>query len=310
MAHHVNSWIYEGEYRQNTQRTLGQKRDSADKLLWFLNHRKCDHCGVSELKQFFAYVGNGHTEMGGRWGNALMTNPVRPTTVRMYYRYLSSLFTYLVVDEVLPESPFRKIRAPLVRPDQVRPFSQEQLKALLVAARRSSHPKRNEAIVLLLLDTGLCVSELCALRRTHLDLDERRCTVLGKGNKKRIVHFARNSAKVLWKYLCEQPGDDASPVFSSDRGVCAGGALTRSGVLQMIECLGKTAHLQAVRCSPHTFRHTFAVEFLRGGGQVLTLKELLGHANLQQTMLYVALSQADLATQHRQFSPVDRLIRG
>jgi len=154
--------------------------------------------------------------VGGHWANALMTNPVRPTTVRTYYRYLSSLFTYLVEDEVLPESPFRKIRAPLVRPELVRPFAQEQLKALLVAARRSSHPKRNEAIVLLLLDTGLRVSELCALRRTHLDLHERRCTVLGKGNKKRMVHFGRDSAKALWKYLGEQPGDDTSPVFSSD----------------------------------------------------------------------------------------------
>ena len=103
-----------------------------------------------------------------------------------------------------------------MRPELVRPFAQEQLKALLVAARRSSHPKRNEAIVLLLLDTGLRVSELCALRRTHLDLHERRCTVLGKGNKKRMVHFGRDSAKALWKYLGEQPGDDTSPVFSSD----------------------------------------------------------------------------------------------
>jgi site-specific recombinase XerD len=79
--------------------------------------------------------------------------------------------------------------------------------------------------------------------------------------------------------------------------------------LQLIERLGKAAKLEAVRCSPHIFPHTFAVEFLRGGGNVFTLKELLGHTSLTRVNRYLALAQADLENQHRQFSPGDRLKR-
>jgi integrase/recombinase XerD len=71
--------------------------------------------------------------------------------------------------------------------------------------------------------------------------------------------------------------------------------------------LGRVAGIQSARCSPHTFRHTFAVEFLRGGGNVFSLKELLGHTSLTICNRYIALAQADLERQHRQYSPADRL---
>jgi site-specific recombinase XerD len=58
---------------------------------------------------------------------------------------------------------------------------------------------------------------------------------------------------------------------------------------------------------PHTFRHTFAVMFLRAGGNTFTLQQLLGHTSLAMTNRYVALAQADIENQHRQFSPADHL---
>lgn len=108
-------------------------------------------------------------------------------------------------------------------------------------------------------------------------------------------------------YLRDEDRMPDDPVFISERGDGAGNKLTRWGARQVIERLGKTAGLQSVRCSPHTFRHTFAVEFLRAGGNVFTLKQLLGHTGLQVTQRYVALAQADIQSQHRQFSPGDRL---
>jgi site-specific recombinase XerD len=196
-----------------------------------------------------------------------------------------------------------------VNSEQIQPFSQEQIEALRRAARRSHHPRRDETIVLFLLDTGVRVSELCNLKMSDLDLQGRRCTVIGKGNKRRTIHFGKTAGKFLWQYLREQTRDADDPVFLSDRGKTAGEPLTRSGVQQLIERLGNTAKLQAVRCSPHTFRHTFAVEFLRAGGNVFSLQQMLGHSGLHITNRYVALAQADLEHQHQQFSPADRLRR-
>lgn len=83
--------------------------------------------------------------------------------------------------------------------------------------------------------------------------------------------------------------------------------MTRSGILQLFERLGETAKIQGARCSPHTCRHTFAINFLRAGGSMYALMEILGHTTLTMVKRYVALAEADIETQHRQFRPMDRL---
>jgi len=87
-------------------------------------------------------------------------------------------------------------------------------------------------------------------------------------------------------------------------------SLTRSGLLQLIERLGIAAGIKQVRCSPHTFRHTFAVDFLRNGGNSFNLQQLLGHCDMHMTARYVNVAQADIENQHRRYSPADRIKRG
>ena len=138
-----------------------------------------------------------------------------------------------------------------------------------------------------------------------IDFETHCCTVLGKGNKHRSVFFGKVTAWALWQYAREEPRESEDPLFMSDSGSRCGEPLTRSGLLQLIHRLGRAAGLETVRCSPHTFRHTFTVTFLRNGGNVFTLKELLGHTSLTICNRYVALAQADIERQHRLYSLVD-----
>jgi len=66
------------------------------------------------------------------------------------------------------------------------------------------HPKRDAAIACFLLDTGMQVSELCALTMADLDMQARNCSVLGKGNKRRAAYYGQATAKVLWSYLRQE----------------------------------------------------------------------------------------------------------
>jgi site-specific recombinase XerD len=224
--------------------------------------------------------------------------------VRTYYAHLRSFFNWLVGEGLLETSPLAALSPPQARPDQIQPFTREQVEALLLAARRASYPQRDEAILLFLLDTGVRASELCTIKMNDVDLFSCRAQVLGKGNKRRSVYFGRRCARALRTYLRREYRTPDYPLFTTERGEAA---LTRSGLLQIIHKMGKRAGIQVTRCSPHTFRHTFAVEFLRAGGNVFSLQQLLGHTGLQITQRYVALAQADIQTQHRQFSPGDRL---
>jgi integrase/recombinase XerD len=133
--------------------------------------------------------------------------------------------------------------------------------------------------------------------------------VKGKGGKSRMLCLSKETIKALWAYLKEVLHEEDEPLFIADRGKLAGQPLTRFGLYQLIERLGTAAGIEACRCSPHPFRHTFAIEFLRNGGDVFTLQQMLGHTRLEMTMRYVAIAQADIQRQHRQHSPVEGILK-
>jgi len=303
----AKSWLLDSEIRQLSPGTIANRSLIISKFVWFLKQNEIAECGTLEVREFLAYVSNGHDAKEGRFGNDSLRRKVKPSTVHMYFARLRTFFGFLILEGAIDVSPMEALRPPVCRPDQIQPFSQEQAERLVNQAKRSTHPRRDEAIVLFLLDTGVRASELCGVQMKDMDLQGRRCNVLGKGGKVRAIYFGRDTTRALWQYLKESPREPEEFLFVSDRGTCATDPLTRSGLLQLIVRLGRAAKIEATRCSPHTFRHTFAIEFLRAGGNIFSLMNILGHTDMKMTNKYVALAQADIANQHRQFSPADRL---
>lgn len=113
--------------------------------------------------------------------------------------------------------------------------------------------------------------------------------------------------KALFTYLKERETDPDDALFQSDRGKAAGGVLTRWGIRLMLTRLAKAAGVEGVRVSPHTVRHSFAIQYLKAGGNQFALMALLGHTDTAMTGRYVKYSQADVAAAHRHFSPVANL---
>lgn len=301
---HIKGWLLACDIDQHSEQTLSARRFITGKLIWFLRQKNLTECGVMELRQFFRYCTHGHEEPGGRWGNPRMTAPVRPRTVHTYHGHLRTLFRWIVGEGDLNVSPMERIPVPTSRADQIQPYSDPQVDALLTAARRSRSPRRDEAILFLLFDTGLRASELCSLTLADVDISARTCTVIGKGNKRRTVPFQKTAARVLWAYLKDDKRDDDDPLFPSERG----DFLTRNGLLQLMRRLGQEAHVSGADC--HRWRHTMAVGYLRTGGNVFSLQQILGHTSLHMTNRYVALAQADIENQHKRFSPVEAFKKG
>ena len=80
------------------------------------------------------------------------------------------------------------------------------------------------------------------------------------------------------------------------------------GIQIMIKRLGRRAGLRNVRCSPHTFRHTFGTQAIKNGANVFEVQALLGHSTLTMTRKYAAtIDSEDAIKHHKNFSPVDRL---
>ncbi|HEY3268666.1 MAG TPA: tyrosine-type recombinase/integrase [Armatimonadota bacterium] len=322
-------WARENQ-RKLSNKTAKNRRVILDRLLWFLDDKGLTRCGVDELDAFLDYLRYGHTDPRGRWGNPRWTKPVRPQTELTYYSCLRALFYDLVEESYLTESPFKspRLKPPDNVQDEIEPFKEDEVRDQLRAAGETRHASRDRAILLLLYDTGIRASELCDLTLKYVDFTHGEINVLGKGNKRRSVPISDDTAHALWNYLYEDsnrkpslrqlrrggldpaaiphPRKNDEAVFRSDRGVGAGDALTPNGLLQLVERIGRAASVTK-RCSPHSWRHTFAVTFLRNGGNVFSLQKMLGHTSLVVTRRYVALAEADIARQHEMYSPVAAL---
>jgi site-specific recombinase XerD len=237
-------------------------------------------------------------------------------TVLNYHIGLSALWTWAVTEHLAADNLLHRIERPKPEQPVLAIYSLADIKALLSALNKSKsyarpgkaesdhalpNPERNTAIILLMLDTGLRVSELCDLRLNRLDVRNRRITIWGKGNKERIIPFCPRTGQALWKYLAAARKEARldEPVFATRNGR----QMDRMEVLHMLAAVGSRAGVQS--CHPHAFRHTFAVNYLRNGGDIYTLQEILGHSSLEMVKRYLHLAQVDIDTTHRRASPVD-----
>lgn len=220
-------------------------------------------------------------------------------------RTLKAFGTWVASELDLTSNPLRAVPLPRV-PEQLVPSLRDpEIIALLRAVEGSRDPERDRAIVLLLLDTGVRVSEAAALCVGDVGLAEGRCRVFGKGGRERLVPIGRRARKALRIWLTHRRGvRDDEPLFTRS----GGHRLTARGLYQLVHRLASRAEL-TTRCSPHVLRHTFAMSFLTNGGDVFSLQRILGHSpsSIQVTRRYVALLDDDLRAIHRQASPGDRL---
>src|SRR6266700_2309306 len=195
-------------------------------------------------------------------------------------------------------------------------FSKAQIDALLLACnhihvendkQRAYLRDRNRAIILLLLDTGIRAAELCHLQLNQISLTpiDSHIQVFGKGDKWREIGLGERCRKELRRFVNRHrwSGIGTSNLVFLTRN---NDALTESTLYRIIHQLGIQAHIEGVRCSPHTFRHTFAVTWIRAGGDIYSLSKLLGHQNIGITEQYLkSFTQTD--ARRGAISPVNSL---
>lgn len=303
----AQEYLLDCEYRQHKPHTIQTNRNFLQHLFHYLRSQGYTACGKLEIKQFLHYIQQ-PPEPGGRWGNPRLKTAVRPITARGYHRCYATFFKWLVEEEYIPVSPMAKIPAPSIRGVELKqPLNDEQVAALLEAAKQAQNPRRAEALLLMLLDTGLRAAELCNLKLHDADFQNRSAKVLGKGNKIRVCYWSVATAKALSRYLRYETREPNDPIFTSDGGTLTGEALTPSGLYRIMRKLGEKA---GVKCGCHDWRRTFAVSMLKGGANLISVQRLMGHETLAITQGYLNLAEADVENQHREFSPVERLRKG
>lgn len=239
-------------------------------------------------------------------------------TLRNYHIGLSALYTWAVENQYTDAHLLRQIERPQPAARKIIPFSEPEIHAMLGALTRSKsyinhgtstshalpHPERNRAILLILLDTGLRADELCSL--TYADFDPRNLRLhirSGKGDKERYPPISARTAQIVHKYLTAKRTDltPDAPLIAVENGY----RMDRHVLRKLVGAIGSRAGVPDVH--PHRFRHTFAISYLRNGGDPWTLQEILGHSDMTMVRRYLQIAQSDLSAAHRRASPVANL---
>jgi site-specific recombinase XerD len=261
------------------------------------------------LQQFVAFLdatGGGLDVTTAReWVLSLRQRGLASATVATRVKSLRAFSAWLVADEYCERDPLRKLARPKSEAPPKRLLSVDDVDALLRACTSNRQGKRDKALILLLFSTGIRLAEACAL--TVADFDHSRGVVTvrrGKGGKPRTLPLSPRVSRAVEKYHDTLDLADHDPAFwTFDRR-----PMTRNSVQHALTRLATRAGL-TFPVTPHGFRHSCATQYLRQGGNLETLRLLLGHATLTQVLTYARLAGVDVVDAHRTFDPT-RLLRG
>ncbi len=161
----------------------------------------------------------------------------------------------------------------------------------------SFRTSRDLAIVGLMLLQGLRSKEVIALNCEDVLLSESQMRVCGKGNKNRCLPLAADTVLLLDHYLrLERPEQCGSALFVSLKGPARGARMTPAGMRSLFRHHRRIS--QTAPAHPHRFRHTFASDMVRAGISLPALMQLMGHAHISTTLVYVQISPRDVFEQY------------
>lgn len=257
---------------------------------WLTVHEKC----FSEIKQY-------DLELWMRERNS--NEPLSSRTTARIVSTLRSFFDYLLRTGIRNDDPVRLIETP--RTDNPLPevMELEEVEKLLNAIDLSNASGlRDRALFELIYSCGLRVSEAVELSLGELHFDEGIIRVVGKGDKERLIPMGEEAERWLKIYINDvrptmlKSGRLCEKIFINNRGT----GLSRKGMWKRFRQLADTVGLGA---KIHTLRHSFATHMLRGGADLRSVQEMLGHSDISTTQIYTHLNRKDLSEGHRKYHP-------
>ena len=216
----------------------------------------------------------------------LMKNGMSAKSVNRKISSLRSFFKYLIKKSIVDKNPMLKVISPKIPkrlPDYV---SKTDIESLFdsISLGDTYGESRNYIVMLLLYNTGMRKSELIGLTEESIDFAQQRITVLGKGNKQRIIPVTNDLLSKIRKYIQirnQSFESRKSSLLLTDKGKIMYPKLVYNIVNRILVSMATNT-----KKSPHILRHTFATHMANNGAELNTIKELLGHASLAATQVY------------------------
>ena len=289
----------------------------ADAMNKFITFKKADHVAPRTLRDYETYLGDFLANSSNSLDMDVLTNDVltyfsnipdtSPARYNHPYQNLSSFFNWAIKQTNVPltQNPITTLGLHKKRDDgNIKPAAIEEIKTLLKSFDRSTFAGwRNYVITLVMIDTGIRTSELRRLKDDAFDAAAKQITInktIAKTRRTRVIYLSDSTAKELEKFIKIKPAGFSDLIFPTREG----SEMTCEGMSREFARQCKRA---GVKITPYQFRHTFATYFAASGGDLFTLQDLMGHADIRMTRRYTELNEANKKKQHNSYSPINAL---
>ncbi len=229
-----------------------------------------------------------------------------PRSVRRAQASLRSFFRFLRAGSEIPDNPTDGIDTIRVARRLPRSLALEEVDRLLEQPDRHTHRGlRDAAMIHVMYESGLRVSELVTLRQDQVNLEAGWLICMGKRGKERMVPVGDGTARLLRAYLrAARPallgkGRQCDALFVSARGR----GLTRQMIWTLMRRYGRAARIPTGRLSPHVMRHSFATHLLEHGADLRSVQRMLGHADIATTQIYTHVNRERLRRLYHEYHP-------
>ena len=274
-----SDFLLEQKFRNNSTRTIEYYKENLSRFFIWLQSDDIIALSIDKWKEYGIYLHETATKRNG--------DKYSESSIQGAMRAIKSFYNYGIAKGVVDDKVIRQLKLPKVHNKEERILDDDEINTLFHSIDESSQTGlRNKCFIALMLDSGLRRGEIPRLNFADLDVRSKTMIIKGKGGKQRVVPMGEISATLLTDYIFkyrENAGQQTSVFVDSSGYRC-----TDNLIKQVFKRIKKKANIS--RLHPHLLRHTFATNYIADGGDLETLRLILGHANIQTTQRYLHLA--------------------
>lgn len=288
-------FILEQEYRNNSPVTIAWYKEQLGNFYLWLHSDDPADLNLLKFKQYGVFLKSLYKRNGDRLSSSSVHGSMR--AVKAFYNFC--------IGEDYLEDISRQLRLPKVHcKEQLILDDSEIIKLLRACDESFSHCSlRNKCFVLLMLDSGLRRGEIPRINIGDINFNNKSMIIRGKGSKQRLIPIGYQTCEALLDYRLKfrHVASSSEPFFLDQ----SWNRCSDNTVKQIFKRLKETSGIE--RLHPHLLRHTFATYYLADGGDLETLRLILGHSNIQTTQMYLHLAFNLKLQRSRHNSHIDKL---
>lgn len=273
----LEEYMYHCKAKGFTDKTMKNKKQEYRQFAVFLKQKR----GITELESITIHDLKSYVRLKQKDG-------LQPQSIVSMFKMVRAFFAWCVKEEYLKENFSTKVELPRAQKKVLNGFTAKEVEKMINAFTYENYlESRNKTMIAMMTDCGLRAMEIRGLLTENVR--ETSILVNGKGNKERVVFISPALKKIMIKFERIKREhfsdiDTDSNYFLNYRGR----NLSHAGLWNAVKEAGERAGIDGKRCSPHTFRHFYAVQCVTSGNiDVYSLSRLLGHSDISVTQRYL-----------------------